>query len=333
MVLLDDDVPAHPSGRLLHLLSLLQKRPTWTGTELADRLGVTTRTVRRDVERLRALGYPVDAAPGREGGYQLGIGAALPPLLLDDDEATAVAVALRTAATGPVAGMEEAALAALSKLDRMLPPHLRHRVDALREATVQLGSPRQEVDPEVLVVAAHACATSERLRLTYRDRRDRETGRRIDPHRLVCTGHRWYLVARDVARTGDEDGGWRTFRVDRVVALDSTGHRFRLDDPPDAGELVSRAISSAPYEHQARVRFELPAATLASMIPPAAGTITEDGTDRCVFETGADDLNHLVGYLIMVGAPFEVLEPDELRAHVSGVAGRLVDAQRRTAPR
>src|SRR5690606_32179004 len=138
-----------------------------------------TRTVRRDVDRLRGLGYPVDAVPGRDGGYRLASGAALPPLLLDDDEATAVAVALRTASTGPVAGLEEAAVSALSKLDRVLPPDLRNRVDALRAATVQLGLDHQEVDPDVLVVAAHGCAGSERLLLRYRDRRDRETERRI----------------------------------------------------------------------------------------------------------------------------------------------------------
>ncbi len=189
------DPPTHPSGRLLALLSLLQRRPSWGGGELAERLGVTPRTVRRDVDRLRELGYFVDATPGPEGGYRLAGGASMPPLLLDDDEATAAALALRSAATGPVMGLEEASLAALSKLDRVLPPHLRTRVDSIRRATVFLDPSEQSVDPELLIVAARASAESERLRLEYSDRLERVTERRIEPFRLVCTGRRWYLVA------------------------------------------------------------------------------------------------------------------------------------------
>jgi predicted DNA-binding transcriptional regulator YafY len=328
--ILDDDAPRTPSGRLLHLLSLLQKRPSWSGTELSVRLGVTTRTVRRDVDRLRALGYPVDATPGREGGYQLGPGATLPPLLLEDDEATAAALALRTAATGPVAGIEEAALSALSKLDRVLPPHLRRRVEMLRDATVYLGADQSGVDPEVLVTAAHASATSERLRLTYRDRRDRLTERRIEPHRLVCTGRRWYLVARDVDRVNDEAGGWRTFRADRVVELTGTGHRFRLDDPPDAAELVATSIASAPYEHTARVRFEAPADTLRSMIPASVGTVEAEGDDACIFETGVDEVRYLAGHLVSVGIPFEVLEPAPLREHLQRLGAHLARVHARS---
>jgi predicted DNA-binding transcriptional regulator YafY len=309
----DDDLPGDPSARILRLLSLLQKRPTWSGVELAERLGVTPRTVRRDVDRLRALGYPVDATPGREGGYRLASGAVLPPLLFDDDEATAAAIALRTAAGGPVAGIEEAAISALSKLDRVLPARLRRRVESLREATVFLAVDQPGVDPERLVLAANACAGRERLHLTYSDRRRRLTERRIEPHRLVCTGRRWYLVARDVDQLHDEAGGWRTFRVDRMLDLVGTGHRFTLDDPPDAAALVERSLASAPSEHQARIRFAAPAATVRSLIPPSVGPIEADGDDACILETGADHLRYLAGHLVWVGVPFEALEPEPLR--------------------
>jgi predicted DNA-binding transcriptional regulator YafY len=324
--LLDDDQPATTSGRLLRLLSLLQKRPRWSGTELAERLGVTKRTVRRDVDRLRALGYPVDATPGRDGGYCLGPGGSMPPLLLDDDEATAATIALRGAANGPVGGIEEAALSALSKLDRVLPPHLRARVDALRDATVYVGLDQQGVDPDLLVVAAHASATGERLRLTYRDRNDRLTERRIEPYRLVCTGRRWYLVARDVEQLGDDAGGWRTFRIDRVLELANTGHRFQLDDPPDAAQLVEQSLAAMPHRHTARVRFEVPAPILRAMIPPSVGTIEPDGDERAVLVVGADSFNYLSGHLVSMGVRFEVLEPDELRTHLADLADHLARA-------
>ena len=200
------------SARLLRLLSLLQTRPDWSGPELADRLGVTTRTVRRDVDRLRQLGYPVDAAPGVAGGYRLGSGTNLPPLLLDDDEATAVAIALGTTTGGAVRGMEEPALAALTKLDRLLPPRLRQRVADLRAATVGMAGPADAIDSGLLVTLSQACAGQERIRMSYVDREGTPSDRRVEPYRLVSTGRRWYLVAHDVDRDD-----WRTFRVDRVV--------------------------------------------------------------------------------------------------------------------
>jgi predicted DNA-binding transcriptional regulator YafY len=307
------EAPSHPSGRLLALLSLLQRRPAWPGRELAERLGVTTRTVRRDVERLRELGYFVDATPGPDGGYRLAGGGSMPPLLLDDDEATAAAIALRTAATGPVMGMEEASLAALSKLDRVLPPRLRSRVDTIRSATVYLGNDEQGVDPDILIVAAHASAASERLVLSYRDRQDRVTERRIEPFRLVCTGRRWYFVARDIEQADDDQGGWRTFRVDRVIALTPTGHRFHRIDPPDPAEFVAAAITRAPAEQNVRVRFDAPKAVLETVVPPWVGTIHADGAGGSVLTCGADDPRYLAGHFVMTGVPFEVLDPPELR--------------------
>ncbi len=311
------------SARLLRLLSLLQSRPDWSGPELADRLEVTTRTVRRDVDRLRQLGYPVDATHGPEGGYRLGSGASLPPLLLDDDEATAVAVALGATARGAVRGMEEPALAALAKLDRLLPPRLRVRVGALRSATVQLGGGDGDVDGEVLVTAAQACAGMERLVLDYTDRDGNDTERRIEPHRLVSTGRRWYLVALDLDRRA-----WRTFRVDRISAATRTGHRFRHDDPPDAAALVSEALAVAPYRYTAVVRIAATADEVRARVPPTVGVVEADGDDAAVLTTGSDDLDSIAGHLVQLGLPFEALEPPELRDLLRRTATSLAAAHR-----
>jgi predicted DNA-binding transcriptional regulator YafY len=322
------DTPTHPSGRLLALLSLLQRRPSWSGGDLARRLDVTPRTVRRDVDRLRELGYFVDATPGPDGGYRLAGGANMPPLLFDDDEATAAARARRSAATGPVMGLEEASLAALSKLDRVMPPHLRTRVDSIRRATVYLDPGEQAVDPELLIVAARASAEEERLRLEYRDRLERVTERRIEPFRLVCTGRRWYLVACDVDRIDDEDGGWRTFRVDRIMGLTPTGHRFHRGDAPDPAAFVKRAITRTPNEQTVLVRFPTPAETLATVIPPWVGTITPDGPDASVLMTSTDNAFQTAGHLVGTGLAFEVVEPAELREQVRVIARDLAARHR-----
>jgi len=199
------------SARLLRLLSLLQSRRDWTGAELAGRLGVGLRTLRRDIDRLRDLGYPVDATPGAAGGYRLGAGAALPPLLLDDEEAVAVAISLHTATTGSVAGLEETSLRALTKLQQMLPSRLRHRISAFHATTVALaGSAPDRVDPDLLTALAAACRDQRRLRVRYPGR-DGLATRELEPHRLVHTPRRWYLLAWDLGRAD-----WRTFRVDRI---------------------------------------------------------------------------------------------------------------------
>jgi predicted DNA-binding transcriptional regulator YafY len=196
------------SARLLRLLSLLQVRPEWAGADLAGRLGVTTRTLRRDVQRLRGLGYPVHATPGVAGGYRLGPGRALPPLLLDDEEAVAVVVSLRTAASHTVTGIEETSLRALAKLEQVLPARLRERTAALQLATVPLPSHAPTVDPDSLAVIAGACRSRQRLSFGYTDRQGSVSTRCVEPHRLVHDGHRWYLVARDPDR-----GDWRNFRA------------------------------------------------------------------------------------------------------------------------
>ncbi len=311
------------SARLLRLLSLLQSRRDWTGTDLADRLGVGLRTVRRDVDRLRDLGYPVDATPGAAGGYRLGIGAALPPLLLDDEEAVAAAISLHTAATGSVAGLEEAALRALTKLQQMLPSRLRHRIGAFHAATVALTGPGyapERADAELLTAIAAACRDQRRLRLDYPGR-DGVTRRDLEPHRLVHTSRRWYLLAWDTGR-----GGWRTFRVDRFQgAAGPPGARFTPRQPPadDVAAYVSQSISSAPYRYQARIMIHAPVADVARRSSPAAGRLEAVDQHTCMLRTGSNSLDELAIYVAVKGFDFEVLDPPELIPVLRALSDRL----------
>ena len=251
------------SARLLRLLGLLQVRPEWSGADLAERLDVTVRTLRRDVQRLRDLDYPVHSVPGVAGGYRLGPGKALPPLLLDDDEAIAVVVSLRSAASHSVAGLSEASVSALAKLDQVLPARLRERTAALQHATVALAGPGPVVDPEQLAALAAACRRHQRLRLRYRNRSGSASSRIVEPYRLVSTGYRWYLMAFDVERDS-----WRTFRVDRIADSAEAGGRFVPRDPPDPAAFVAAAVTSAPYRYQARVLVDAPAQVVAEEFSP-----------------------------------------------------------------
>ncbi|MBT2227247.1 YafY family protein [Nonomuraea sp. NEAU-A123] len=309
------------SARLLRLLSLLQSRGDWRGADLAERLGVGLRTVRRDIDRLRDLGYPVDATPGVAGGYRLGAGAALPPLLLDDDEAVAVAIGLRTAATGSVAGLAESSLRALAKLQQVLPSRLRHRLTAFQAATVPLTGPHaQGVDPDLLTAIAAACRDHRRLRLRYPGR-DGVTVRTVEPHSLVHTTWRWYLLAWDVDRAG-----WRTFRVDRVEGdAGPPGARFTPRTPPseDAAAYVSRAITSAPYRYQARILFHAPVEAVAPRTSPGAGRLEARDARSCVLHTGSNSLEELAIYTAAKGFAFEVLDPPELVPVLGAMADRL----------
>ena len=309
------------SARLLRLLSLLQARTTWSGRELADRLGVTPRTVRNDVERLRSLGYPVHASPGVGGGYRLGAGAALPPLLLDDEEAVAVAVGLRTAAGGSVSGIQETSLRALAKLEQVLPSRLRHRVAALQASTVEVPAPGPTVDPEVLTAVAGACRDRQRLRFDYRDHEGLTSLRSVEPHRLVHDRGRWYLVAWDVERDD-----WRTFRADRIQPRSPTGPRFVPRDPPD-GDVVAyllRGVGSAMWRHRARVRVHAAAGVVAGRLPPAVLVEAVD-EHSCVIDAGSDTPQLLAAHLGMLDADFEVDGPPELVEQL----GRLADRYRR----
>lgn len=313
-------VSTETTGRVLQLLGLLQSRRVWTGEELARRLDVTTRSVRRDIERLRELGYPVHAGKGPGGGYQLGAGAALPPLLLDPDEAVAMAVCLRLAAGGSVAGVGESALRALSKLDQVMPARLRSQVSAVHDATVTLApnSSDAPVEPDVLMALARACRDHEHVSADYTDIRGNHTQRRLEPYQLVTTGRRWYLMAYDRDR---ED--WRSLRLDRMSAVAARGSTFAPREAPDAAEYVGRSISSSPYRYRARVRYHAPEAVVAQKFPPASATVEADGPDACIVTAGADDPERMVLYFATVGHDFEVLEPPEVAAAVRAVADRL----------
>ena len=311
------------SARLLKLLSLLQARRDWSGADLAARLEVTERTVRRDIGRLRDLGYPVHATRGTDGGYRLGAGAAMPPLLLDDDEAVAVAVGLRTAARSPVTGIEETSVRALAKLENVLPSRLRRRVSAVADYTVPVppDSPAPAVDPAVLTTLASACRDHERLRLDYRTHDGRSAVRSVEPHRLVSWGQKWYLLAWDTDR-----GDWRTFRVDRIQPRTPPAPGSRRTNCPKAA--TSRPMWPAACPRPASGSgpgspCTLPAAVLAARLPPAVGGAIEAVDDQsCVLACGADSIESVAVYLGLLDADFTVSEPPELVARLRVLAGR-----------
>jgi len=311
------------SARLLRLLSLLQTPRDWTGGELAERLEVSTRTVRNDIERLRGLGYPVHATRGAIGGYRLEAGAAMPPLLLDDDEAIAVAVGLRTAAGGAVGGIEETSLRALSKLEQVMPSRLRRKVNALQTFTVLVPRDEREstVDANVLTTLAAACRDHDRLRFTYHDRERTTTRREVEPYRLVSWGRRWYLVAWDLDRAD-----WRTFRVDRLTIRLPLGQRFAPRPLPDddVAAYVARGVAESAWRFRARVVVHASAEVMADRIGRWVGTIEPIDADSCVVDLGADTVETLAVYLGMLGADFEVDRDTEL----AGQLGRLADRYR-----
>lgn len=308
------------SARLLRLLSLLQTPRDWTGTELADRLEVSTRTVRNDIERLRALGYPVHGTRGAIGGYRLEAGAVLPPLLLDDDEAIAVAVGLQSAAGGAIGGIEETSLRALAKLEQVLPNRLRRRVNALQAFTALVPRDEREptVDPKVLTLLAGACRDHERLRFGYQDRDGAATRREAEPYHLVNWGRRWYLLAWDIDRAD-----WRTFRVDRLVPRLPLGQRFEPRPLPDedVAAYVARGVASA-WRFRARIVVHAPAAVVAERIGRAVGTVEAIDDQTCILEAGANSVETMAVYLGMLDADFSVTEPPELVEHVRRLATR-----------
>lgn len=311
------------SSRLLELLSLLQGRRDWPGNELAARLEVSGRTIRRDMERLRQLGYPVESLTGPSGGYRFRPGGAMPPLLLDDDEAIAIAVGLRTAARASVAGIEETAVRALVKLEQILPAHLRRRVHALGAATVTLPVAGPTVDAQHLTIIAAACRDGERLRFAYRRRDGTETRRDVEPHSLVNHRYRWYLVAWDRGREA-----WRTFRVDRLTKPASTGVRFEAHELParNAAAFVERSIAAAPNRFEARVTLHASAPEVMSRNPFHWGEILPIDATSCEYRTGDDNLRWLALRITMLGVDFEAHEPPELIEHLRDLAARLARA-------
>jgi len=306
------------ASRLLRLLGLLQKRPSWSGAELAEELGVDTRTVRRDVNRLRDLGYEISGAPGSAGGYRLEVvHEQVPPLLLDDDEATAVAVVLGVMASVAVPGVEAGALAALTKLDRLLPPRLRGQLAALRAATVASLPTMDRVPTDQLVTLARGCDQCQRAVFSYRAHSGRETERRVEPHRLVATARSWYLVAFDLDRDD-----WRTFRVDRTSDVRLPGHTFEPRPLSDPARMVADGIARVAYDIAAVAVVHAPLAEVAERIPPSFGTVAEED-GRTVVRLGADSLNWLVGYLLGLGWRFELLEPPQWRQDLLDLVDRL----------
>ena len=308
------------ASRLLELLSLLQGRRDWPGTELAGRLGVSGRTIRRDVERLRALGYPVDSLTGPAGGYRLRAGTAMPPLLLDEDEAIAIAVGLRTAARASVTGIEETAIRALVKLEQVLPAHLRRRVAALGAATVSSPPGGPTVDPQQLTTIGAACRDRECLRFAYQSRDGTATRREVEPHALVNRGRRWYLVAWD-----REKEDWRTFRVDRLTRAAAIGARFTPRELPakDAAAYVEQSLAGAFSRFEARVTVHASAEEAGRRLRFVGGTFTPLDEHRCEYRVSDDDVEWLALRIAMIGFEAEVHEPPELIASVRELAERL----------
>jgi len=313
---------ADSAARLLRLLGLLQRRATWSGADLAERLEVDTRTVRRDVERLRELGYQVSGTPGARGGYRLGGGSDVPPMLFEDDEAMAVAVVLGVSATAPVPGIERGALTALAKLDRLLPPRLRTQLTALRAATVPLVSPTEVVSTEHLIQLAQACDNCQRATFSYEAQDQRRSERRVEPHRLVATDRRWYLVAYDLDRDD-----WRTFRVDRISSVTVSGHTFVPRPLADPARMVAEGITTAPYAHRAVVSVKAAPEEVARVVDQYVGLLEGQG-DHTKVEIGFDDPDWVAGYLIGLGLDFEVIEPAELRKHMSTLGASLQQRHR-----
>lgn len=309
-------------ARMLRLLALLQARREWSGGELAARLGVTDRTIRRDMERLRELGYPVSSTTGTAGGYRLMSGRDLPPLLLEDEEAVAIAVGLRTAASAAVAGIEEASVSALTKLERVLPPRLRQRVGAVSGALV--GAPyrgREPADADTLLTLAMGSRDREIVTFDYRDRSGAVSARRVEPYGLVASYGLWYLVGYDVRRAG-----WRTFRVDRLADPVSTRHRFtpRSLPAPDAASYVRTAIVAAPYRYRARALVPLSAEEARARVPMLLPDKVEAlGPGRCAVALAADSPDRIVRDLVALGADELRDASTEVRELLASVAARL----------
>ncbi|MFF2364930.1 helix-turn-helix transcriptional regulator [Streptomyces sp. NPDC058122] len=312
------DTPA----RLLQLLSLLQTPREWPGGELSERLGVSRRTVRRDIDRLRELGYPVQATKGADGGYRLVAGTAMPPLVLDDEEAVAIAVGLRAGAGHAVAGVDEASVRALAKLEQVLPSRLRRRVSMLQAATTPLTSgDGASIAPETLTVMASAVAGRERLRFAYRSGDGTPSRRLTEPYRLVSTGRRWYLVAFDLDRDD-----WRTFRVDRVSEPFATGARFTPRELPtgDAAEFLRQSMYRRQETYTYDITFAAPAEFVAARVPAWVGAPEPIDERSCRLRaTSSDSVEWLAVRIAMVDCDFTVREPRELVDYVRELGARL----------
>ncbi|KQQ03476.1 MULTISPECIES: helix-turn-helix transcriptional regulator [unclassified Rathayibacter] len=311
------------TGRTLELLGLLQTRRDWSGAELCGRLGVSARTLRRDVDDLRGLGYGIDSVPGVGGGYRLGIGASVPPLVLSTEEAVAIAVGLRAAASTTVTGIEDAAARALVKLEQSLSAGTRERITAVERAVLTLGGSVEPVDLDTVVTIARAIRDARSLRIDYTRHDGEEVRRTIQPHRIVHTGSRWYVVARDADRDA-----WRTLRLDRLVPRLPLAEPFTPQAVPDEAvrDFASRSISVAPYPHRYRVRMHAPAARVSALFGPAVARVTAVDEGSCELEAGAASPEQFALYIGTAGIDFDVLEGEDLRAALATIGERLIRA-------
>ena len=313
-------------SRLLRLLSLLQSRREWSGRELAERLGVTERTVRRDVDRLRSLDYPVTGTTGTAGGYRLGPGTTLPPLVLDDDEAIAVALGLVGAAGGGVSGIAESSMRALAKLEQVLPARLRGQLATVSSAAESVPRPGiPQVDPGVLAVLARCCRNHEIVAFDYQSRAGAASRRRVEPHQLLTLTWRWYLLAFDPSRDD-----WRIFRVDRIDEVTPVLHRFtpRVLPAPDAATYLVESFASAQYRHKVRLSVRLPAQVVAETFDGVVrGSVDPAGPDACVVRFSADTPSLVLSQVVPIvalGAEFAVEEASlEVAVLIADVGERL----------
>jgi predicted DNA-binding transcriptional regulator YafY len=319
------------SARLLALLSLLQQRREWSGPQLADRLEVGSRTIRRDVEKLRELGYPIEAAPGIAGGYRLAAGAQMPPLLLDDGEAIAVAVGLRSAASGSISGIEEYSVRALAKLEQILPDRLRDRVRALGDATSIFRVDGPQISADQLASIAGACRDGVSLRFSYTSKAGEVSSRLVEPAAVVHTGWRWYLVAFDLDRDD-----WRTFRLDRIADRPHAGGRVRRREVPggDPAAFVRRSIRGSDADVvRGRVRLRAPAAVVSARVPARSATVEADGDESCVVTTTGRWSREFLVWMATMDVEITVLEPLELLQEADRIARRLAAAASGDPPR
>jgi predicted DNA-binding transcriptional regulator YafY len=314
-------------SRLMELLAILQTAPSRTGDELAENLGVTLRTLRRDINRLRDAGFGIEATPGVNGGYRLAAGSRLPPLVLTDDEAVAVAIALRGNAAATVAGLGDSATHdVLAKLEQLLPSRLRARVADFRETTVSmLRTPASPADAATLALLARACRERVRTRLTYASREGNTTCRDVEPYRLVQTSHCWYLAARDTS-----SGEWRTLRVDRVVEAQLVNAGFERHDPPDVQRLVTEAMAVAPYSRRARLRLPVPAADALDYVPRSYGLVEPVDEQSSELTIGYDHERWLVHFIADLPWDVQVIDPPSLQDALADVGRRLLAVKHAT---
>lgn len=306
------------STRLLSLLALLQARRDWPGPALAERLGVDPRTVRRDIDRLRELGYRIDASAGLGGGYRLGPGPTLPPVLLTDDEALTVMLALRAAA-GSVAGLDAASEGLRAKLDHLLPLRLRSRLRGLDAVTSILPGGPDLAQVEALAGIAAACRDRRRLQMAYRDRSGRDSERQVEPVQLVNSGRRWYLLAWDLARAD-----WRTFRVDRIGAVTGDGHGFEPRPlPDDPARMVAQALGRAPAPFQLRVRLLGGHEALSAQVPCWCGLLEPLDDSSCQLHVGGESVEAVAALLLMTGQAPQLLDEPPWLPQLAAAVARL----------